>query len=246
MLLGPVLDRLTFWNMPSFVKTYELPVPHTSIHHQGIEIWYIPGREKGPTVVFCHGNAGNLRFPKVRRDRFLAIHQTGANLWAFDYRGYGYSQGTPSEKACYEDAAAVHQMARQAHHPGSPFILFGRSLGGAVATYLATEVQCPDLLILESTFTSAPAVVASWSHPSIAGFMNNRFDSLKRFSDLQCPLRMIHGTKDFIVPYKLGRRLYQSCGREKEFVSVVGAGHNNLQAWSKGLYEETLYRWLSL
>jgi len=113
-----------------------------------------------------------------------------------------------------------------------------------VATYLATEVQSPELLVLESTFTSIFDVCASWSTPQLASQMSNSFDSQKRFRQLSCPLRMLHGTLDRIVYYQLGRALYESCPTNKEFVSVLGAGHNNLQAASLGLYEETLARWL--
>ena len=124
-------------------------------------------------------------------------------------------------------------------------MLFGRSLGGAVATYLAAEVASPDLLILESTFTSAPDVCRSWTGNKLAEAMSHHFNSLERFNRITCPVKMIHGTSDRIVPYQLGRRLYESCPTQKEFVSVVGAGHNNLQQKANGLYEATLRRWIS-
>jgi uncharacterized protein len=242
--IGPILDRLTFWNMPAFVKSYELPVPHHSFVHEGVEVWHVPGNDGGPTVVFCHGNAGNLRFPNVRRDRFLAIHQTGAHLWAFDYRGYGQSKGRPTESGVYEDAVAVHSLARSHHTEGTPFVLFGRSLGGAVATYLATQVETPDSLILESTFTSVPDVCARWTNRRMADLMSYAFNSQERIAQLQCPLYMIHGTADRIVDHSLGEALFNSCPTEKEFISIPGAGHNDLQAASCGVYEETLRRWL--
>jgi fermentation-respiration switch protein FrsA (DUF1100 family) len=243
--IGPILDRLCFWNMPGWLKSYRLAIPHRSFQHQGLEIWQIPHSEDVPTVLFCHGNAGNLRFPNARRDRILALHQAGVNLWAFDYRGYGYSQGHPTERGLYEDVEAVYSLVLEHHKPQQPLVVFGRSLGGAVATYLATELKTPNLLILESTFTSAPEVCASRLGKRLAGFMDYRFASIDRIARLACPCKMIHGTADRIVPYALGRELYQHCPTEKEFVSVVGAGHNNLQRKSEGLYEETLRRWLS-
>jgi pimeloyl-ACP methyl ester carboxylesterase len=242
--LGRVLDRGTFWNIPAFIKSYEMPVPCHTLTLEGLEVWHVPGRGDGPTVLFCHGNAGHLRFPNVRRDRFLALHEAGANLWAFDYRGYGHSFGQPTEKGVYADARAVHALVREQHDESRPFVLFGRSLGGAVATYLATEVQCPDSLILESTFTSVRDVVASWTRPKIAEFMSYRFDSLARIPKLECPLYMIHGTHDRIVPYALGKQLWAACPVGSEFVSVWQAGHNNLQQAAGGLYEEKLGRWL--
>lgn len=244
-MIGRLLDRLTFWNIPAFIKSYEMPVPCHAFFHQGLEVWHVPGAEDGPTVLFCHGNAGHLRFPNVRRDRFLALHQAGANLWAFDYSGYGRSAGYPTEQKVYEDARAVHTLAREHHASGRPFVLFGRSLGGAVAMYLATEVHCPDSMILESTFTSVRDVVTCWAHPWVARLMTYRFDSLQRVANLRCPLFMIHGTADRIVPYALGRRLWEAAPKGREFVSVPDAGHNNLQQTAGGLYEKALQRWLA-
>lgn len=210
----------------------------------GVEVWYVPGQPEGPTVLFCHGNAGNLRFPTARRDRFLALNQAGANLWAFDYSGYGYSEGSPSEQQAYADARAVHELARYYHDANRPFVLYGRSLGGAVATYLATQVQTPDALMLESTFSSAPDVCASWSHRWVADLMTYRFDSLSRIGSLQCPLYAIHGDADRVVDHDLGARLFEACPLGREFATIAGAGHNNLQYAAAGRYEEILARWL--
>lgn len=239
------MDRLTFWNIPAFIRTYEMPVPFRTFFFHGLEVWHVPGRPGGPTVLFCHGNAGHLRFPNVRRDRLLALHEAGANLWAFDYSGYGRSQGYPTEQAVYADARAVHTLVREHHDESLPFVLFGRSLGGAVAMYLATQVQCPDTMIVESTFTSVKDVVASWTHPKMADLMNYRFDSLKRISNLQCPFYMIHGTHDRIVPYTLGEQLFEASLDGRELLAVNRAGHNDLQQTAGEVYQQTIARWLN-
>jgi pimeloyl-ACP methyl ester carboxylesterase len=211
-----------------------------------MEVWYVPGTPDGPTVLFCHGNSGNLRFPKARGDRFRALHEAGAHLWAFDYRGFGLSSGKPSEQSVYEDAEAVHGLARHYHPQGTPFVLFGRSLGGAVATYLATEIEEPDLLILESTFTSVADVCTSYTHRLLASLMSYRFDSASRMPQLRAPLRMLHGTADQVVPYRLGQSLFELySGADKEFVTVAGAGHNDLPVKAGPAYPQTLARWLS-
>jgi len=242
---GSFLDRMCFWNIPAAIKSYEMPIPCETFMHEGLEVWYVPGHSDGPTVLFCHGNAGHLRFPNVRRDRFLALHEAGANLWAFDYRGYGHSIGQPSEYGLYADARVVHELARERHPEGRRFILYGRSLGGAVAVQLATEVETPDALILESTFTSVREVVGAWLFPQIATTMTYEFNSLERIRRLKCPLYMIHGTHDKIVPYHLGKKLWDGCSTGVEFLSVWSAGHNNLQRASEGLYQQTLCKWLS-
>lgn len=244
-MLGRFLDRSVFWALPGWVKAYHPDLPLHSFFYRGMEVWYVPGAPDGPTVLFCHGNSGNLRFPKARGARFRALHQAGAHLWAFDYRGYGLSSGQPSEAFFYQDAEAVHELARRYHPEGRPFVLFGRSLGGAVAMYLATEVQQPDLLILESTFTSAPDVCAGYTHRLLANLMTYRFDSAARMPRLEAPLRMLHGTADQVVPYGLGRQLFDLCPTEKELFTVPGAGHNDLQEVAGAGYEATLGRWLS-
>lgn len=244
-MIGALLDRMAFWNLPGPFASYSLETPFESFRHHGLEVWKVAGSGEGPSVLFCHGNAGNLRFPKARGARLMAIHQTGADLWAFDYRGYGRSAGRPTEKGVYEDAARVYSLMLERLPSGRPVVLFGRSLGGAVATYLATELKQPDLLVLESTFTSAPDVCAAWTHPRVAALMSYQFNSRERISRITCPVRMIHGTQDRVVPFTLGRALYQSCLSDKEFVEVSGAGHNNLQQKAGGLYENTLSRWLN-
>lgn len=240
--LGRLLDRLAFWNVPGFLKTYSLPIPHQRHSLDGMEVWHIPG--PGPTVLFCHGNAGNLRLPEARGNRFRALHQAGANLWAFDYRGYGNSPGRPSEQGLYEDALRVHQLAREQHPPDRPFILFGRSLGGGVATFLASR-QEPDGLILESTFTSLRDVYVNWAGVQLTTHVSHEFPSRERIQRLSCPLLVIHGTQDWVVPYPLGERLFESSPSPKKLVTIDGAGHNNLQRVASGRYEEELSRFLN-
>lgn len=240
------MDRCVFWALPGWVKAYRPEIPLHSFFYRGVEVWYVPGAPDGPTVLFCHGNSGNLRFPKARGERFKALHQAGAHLWAFDYRGYGLSGGHTTERSVYEDAEAVHGLARHYHPDGLPFVLFGRSLGGAVATYLASEVQQPDLLILESTFTSVTDVASGYTNRMLAGLMSYRFDSASRVRNLRCPLRMLHGTADQVVPYKLGKKLFEAYPMaNKELIPVDGAGHNDLHEKAGLLYQASLRRWLT-
>ena len=243
--LGRFLDRCVFWALPGWMRAYSaLPETH-SFSYRGMEVWYIPGRPDGPTVLFCHGNSGNLRFPAQRGERLAALVRAGAHVWAFDYRGYGRSAGRPSEISFYDDAETVHELARHYHPEGQRFVLFGRSLGGAVATYLATEVQSPDLLILESTFTNISDVCTSYTWRSLSELMSYRFDSASRICRLRAPLRMIHGTADRIVPFRLGRQLFDSCSSPKELMTVEGAGHNNVMAKAGAAYQRNLNRWLA-
>lgn len=243
--VGRLLDRCVFWALPGWMRAYSAPPGTHSFSYRGMEVWYLPGRPDGPTVLFCHGNSGNLRFPAQRGERLRALVRAGAHVWAFDYRGYGQSKGRPSEISLYNDAESVHALARYYHPEGQRFILFGRSLGGAVATYLATEVQSPDLLILESTFTNVSDVCASYTWPALSVLMSYRFDSISRICRLRAPLRMIHGTADRIVPFRLGRQLFDGCPTPKELLTVEGAGHNDVMAKAGAAYQRNLDRWLT-
>lgn len=244
--LGRILDRLAFWNLPHPITSYRFWLEHQNYSVGNLEVWRVPSVAEKATVLFCHGNAGNLRFPLARGERLAALHHAGAALWCFDYRGYGKSAGCPSERGVYEDAEAVYRFVRTHAHPEIPFILMGRSLGGAVATYLAAEVRRPDLLILESTFTSAPDVCAQWTGRKVANLMSYRFPSSERIGGVGCPVCFIHGTTDRVVPYRLGRKLYSLSPSACEFMTVEGAGHNNLHRVAGSKYKETLSRWLQL
>lgn len=246
MNVAPLLDRLVFWNIPGWMKADDSAVPYRALTHDGLEIWHLPGRPDGPTVLFCHGNSGHLRFPRARMERLIALNQTGANLWAFDYRGYGKSVScVPTEARVYQDATTVYALAQEHHSPENDFVIYGRSLGGAVATHLALELGQPDKLILESTFTSAPDVCARYAGRKIAERMNYRFDNRSRVSKLSCPIYMVHGTYDLVVPYRMGRELWRTLSDGREFLTVPRAGHNNLQQIGGDLYLDALHRWLS-
>ena len=121
-----------------------------SSNNNKINAWYVPATQARGTVVFCHGNAGNMAH---RISTLTTWHELGYNIIAFDYQGFGASQGSPSEENCYADVRAVYQWLRDNDKLQGRIIIHGRSLGGGVATLLASEIDYSGL-ILESTFTS--------------------------------------------------------------------------------------------
>ena len=189
-------------------------------------VWQVPPRGEAPVFLYFHGNGGSLRW---RDERFRALISGGSGLVALSYRGYGGSSGRPTEKGLSEDAAAAYAFA-VARYPAQRIVLWGESLGSALAIALGAEkpVGC---LVLEAPFTSAVDVGARhyWFVP-VRLFMKDQFRSDLRVSRVKAPVLVVHGENDAIVPISLGERLYALIRAPKQFVRVEGAGHNDLGA----------------
>ena len=186
--------------------------------------WWIPSSRERGTLLFLHGNAGNISGRIEVLEPFL---QLGLSVLLFDYRGYGRSTGTPSEEGLYQDAeAAWHYLTRAQGRDPSRVVLLGRSLGGGVATWLAGRTQ-PAALILESTFTSVFAM-ARKRFPlfPVRLLAKSRYDNLRRVAHLEVPLLVIHSPTDEVVPFSHGRRLYEAAALPKSFMEIKGAHHN--------------------
>ena len=202
--------------------------------------WYFPSNQptdSQKTILFCHGNAGNIshRLSTVRL--FLDL---GANVLLFDYRGYGRSDGRPSEANAYADGlAAFNWLVQTKGVKPENIFLFGRSLGGAVAVELATRVKCGGV-ILESTFTSV-ADLGQKLYPflPIRPLVRTRFDSVAKISSLTCPVLVAHSSEDELIPFEMGQRLYDSVQSPRRFVELSGR-HNELGALDNELYRKTL------
>lgn len=200
--------------------------------------WFLPVDNALGTLLFFHGNAGNISH---RLDSLLIFHTLNLDVLIFDYRGYGQSEGRPTEEGTYLDAeAAWHYLTSKRNIPAGDILLFGRSLGGAVAAQLASRVQAMGLA-LESTFTSVPDMAAQL-YPLLparwlARFQYNTKDALNTVS---YPIFIAHSPEDEIIPYSHGRILFDSIRSPKQFMQLAG-GHNNgflavqneyIRAWS--------------
>jgi hypothetical protein len=185
--------------------------------------WYVPG-SRPETLLWFHGNAGNISH---RLDNLRLLHeQVGTAIFLFDYRGYGRSDGQPSERGLYEDArAAVRHLLTRHGVSGEDLIYFGRSLGSAVAIDLATEVR-PRGLILETPFVSIRALARTLFGP-LAVVAPSSFDNLSKIPKLSCPKLFIHGDSDSIVPYVQGRQLFEAAPPPKAFYTIRGGDHND-------------------
>ena len=203
--------------------------------------WFIPHQGASRTVLFFHGNAGNISH---RRESVEIFHRLGLNVFIFDYRGYGNSRGKPSEYGLYVDAMAAWQyLVQEKSFAKQQIILFGRSLGGAVACNLAAEVQ-PGALILESTFSSARDM-ANTIFPIMSSIVPMRFEFntenyIKRVTS---PLLVVHSTEDDIIPFRQGEKVYQAASQPKYFVKIHG-DHNSGFLMSQPTYEQALGEFL--
>lgn len=189
-----------------------------------LHAWLISAGDDAPLVLWFHGNAGNIA-DRLENAKFL--FERGLSLFMVDYRGYGGSEGEPSEKGIYEDGQAAYDfLASRGVEPGG-MIVFGRSLGSSVAVYVASQNECAGV-ILESAFTNM-ADMARRHYPIIPGTggFKRKFNSTERVGSIESPILFIHGDKDEIVPYELGRELFDAAVSEKEFYTIRGAHHND-------------------
>ena len=193
---------------------------------ESIHAWYFPceNADSAGTVLFCHGNAGNISH-RLHTARFLV--GLGVNVLLFDYRGYGQSDGMASEANVYADAEAAYRWLLDTKGVRADrLFLFGRSLGGAVAIELATRVKCAGIIV-ESSFTSSGDMgQRMFPYLPIRLLVRYRFDSLGKIGRLTCPVLVSHSPDDDIIPYEMGRELFDSAGPDKTFLELNGV-HNS-------------------
>jgi hypothetical protein len=204
--------------------------------------WYVYAQNPRGTVLFLHGNAGNISH---RLDSIAIFHELGLNTFIIDYRGYGQSEGKPGEEGTYRDAEAAweHLVSERGEDPAR-VIVFGRSIGGAVAAWLATQHK-PAALIVESSFTSAVEMAAH-----LYPFMPVRLISRLRYPVIDfvarttCPVLIVHSRDDEIIPFAMGKALYKVAPAPKAFLELAG-DHNNGFLLSRDRYREKMAEFIS-
>jgi len=203
--------------------------------------WYIPNQQSEQVLLFFHGNAGNISH---RRDSLELFHQLGLSVFIIDYRGYGRSHGEPDEQGLYQDAAAAWRyLMEEKGIAGDQILIFGRSLGGAVATRLAAGVQARGL-ILESTFSSARDV-AKAVFPVLSRLVLTRYDfnTVENIRHVQYPVLVLHSPDDEIIPFQLGEKVFQAARQPRHLVRMQG-NHNDGFLQSQPAYAQALDSWL--
>ncbi len=206
----------------------KIPVNDT----ERISATYLPNADSRYTLLYIHGNAEDLGDIRSMLNR---LRSWGFNVFAYDYRGYGTSDGKPNEGNAYQDADAAYKyLTQQLKIPPEQIILYGRSVGGGSATDLATRHSVAGL-ILESTFTSAFRVVVPFP---ILPF--DKFSNLDKLQKVRCPVLVMHGQADQTIPIKHGQTLYEAASEPKMSLWVAGAGHDDF-TWVAGeRHQQTL------
>jgi uncharacterized protein len=203
--------------------------------------WWVASPEGRGTVLFCHGNAGNISFLVETIGIFRGM---GLNVFVFDYRGFGRSGGVPTEEGTYRDVTAAWKYLTVEKKASPPqIILVGRSLGGSIAAWLARH-RSPGALVLESTFTRA-ADVANYHYDFSPGdlLLGDAYNTVASLSLLRCPVLVVHSPEDEIVPYKLGKELFEKARGPKEFLVIHGT-HNGGFMQSQDNYTSGLRRFI--
>lgn len=224
-------DRLVFYPSSEITTTpadMGLDFEEVSLETEdGVNLrgWFIPGPDgsREPAALFFHGNAGNISF---RPELLRIIHELGLACLVVDYRGYGKSGGSPSEKGLYRDGrAAWNWLLEEKGLKQEEILVWGHSLGGAVAAGLAAKTS-PGALIVESAFTSLPAIGRKVYPFLPVGLISNmRFPTKKYIKRVDCPVLVVHSPGDETVPYEFGHRLYQAAPEPKSFLEISGS-HN--------------------
>lgn len=183
--------------------------------------WFVPGNTSELTVLFFHGNAGNI---SGRMETIQLLNRLGLNVFIFDYRGYGQSEGRPTERGTYRDAtAAWNYLQSDRGIPGSDIVIMGRSLGGSVAAWLAAR-QDPAALIMESTFTSAADLGADiYPWLPVRWIIKYDYNTLENVKKIEEPIFMAHSHNDQIIPFNHSQKLFEAANQPKMFVELIGS-----------------------
>lgn len=210
---------------PSSVGLAFRDVTFTTMDRVKLHGWLIPGRTP-TTLLYSHGNAGNIA-DRLAIARLLA-DELGVGLFLYDYRGYGRSEGAPSEAGLVRDALGARAaLLREGVAPGD-VVYFGRSLGAAVTVDLALA-HPPRGIVIEAPFASVPAM-ANTVLPGAGYLFCTRWDTLAKISRLRAPLLVLHGDADEVVPYAQGRAIFAAAPEPKTFFTIRGGRHYDMDA----------------
>jgi fermentation-respiration switch protein FrsA (DUF1100 family) len=220
-------------------------LPHEDVHFTSadgtrLHGWFVEHPQPRAVMLYCHGNGEHIAY----NDDLLALlrDKLRVSVFAFDYRGYGRSEGQPFERGILDDGEAAQAwLAERTGLAKKDIVIMGRSIGGGVAVHLAAKNGARGL-ILESTFSSLPdAAAGQFPWLPVGWLMKNRYDSVTKIAGYRGPLLQSHGDCDSLISLALAQKLFDAAGEPKEFYCVTGGDHNCLQPAE---YYETLAAFL--
>lgn len=236
--------------LPADVQELELKAPSFGTS-QNIHAWWWPAsRKDAPALLYLHGSRWNLTGQLFRIEQLRAL---GFSILAIDYRGFGQSMGQlPSEQSVYEDARIAWERLKQLQPDPQRRLIYGHSLGGAVAVDLAAELgkdaeknNAPLQargLIIESTFTNLADVATAVANTSlpVRWLLSQKFDSLDKIADIHMPVLIVHGTDDRYVPARFSEELFEAAQEPKKLLLVPGGTHNNSMRLGRQAYGQAI------
>jgi fermentation-respiration switch protein FrsA (DUF1100 family) len=243
----PLVNVMSFFpDRSSIEDDHRLPdkIRRCIIHGDdrvSIECFYLPCSSSTKVLIYFHGNGGNIaqRLPEL-----VTLRNFGIGVFGVGYRGYGASSGRPSEKGIYRDGETAYAYVKDSlGYSDKDIFLMGRSLGSTVAVNTARKQQLAGLILVTPLSTGNDhARSHGWGW--LTFLSGNCFDNIGKAADIRCPVLIIHGTNDEVIPYRLGKKLYDTLRAEKEFVTIEGGYHNSLEYDNPGLYWESIQRFV--
>jgi|SRR5215813_3399106 len=234
----PIKYPSGFWELQNALRAEDVWL----LTADGVRLhaWWVMAPQASLVTLYLHGNAGNVthRFHQIRE-----ITAAGSSVLMLDYRGYGKSEGSPSERGLYADGDVAYLYLLDHGYTAGHIVLQGESLGTAAAVDLASRKECAGV-VLEAAFTSGRDV-ASTVLPVIGPLLFRGFDTKSKIANIRAPLLFFHGDRDKIIPLKLGRSLFEAAPQPKYFIEVPGAGHNDLVETAGSNYRERLHDFYS-
>ena len=203
--------------------------------------WFVPTKDAKVTVLYCHGNAGNI-YHRLHKVKFF--HEMGVNFFIFDYRGYGKSTGTPTEKGLYKDAQAAYDYLVSRNDVNkNKIVVYGKSLGGPVAADLCVNRQA-SALMLEGSFASV-ALRAQQLYPFLPMkfLIAQKYDTMAKVKNLRIPKLIAHGRQDEVISFRHGEVLFAAAAEPKQFLPFDG-GHNDDVYVTSSAYKDELLKFL--
>lgn len=243
--------RMAFFPFPGEVETprdFGVPFEALTIETKDgerLRAWLLtppPPQASRARILYFHGNGGNLsNWSPI----LAAIARRGYSVLALDYRGYGLSTGRPTERGLYRDVDALVARPWTEAESRLPLVYWGRSLGGAMAGYAAT-VRKPDGVIIEAGFPSARSAIRSSPVLAVLSFLASyRFPAAEYLNQANAPVLMLHGDRDRVIPFALGRELFEQVTAPKEFVTIAGGDHNDAAAPDPQAYWAAIDRFIA-
>jgi len=243
----PIVNHFAFHpDTSSVITTENLPtgvreITITTEDQIKITSLYLPSTGSKNLLIYFHGNAGNIYH---RLSDLQQLQSFGVNVIGASYRGYGKSSGSPSEAGIYLDGKAIYQHAiEQLGFTANNIIILGRSIGSTAAVDLA-QGKALRGVILVTPLSNGKEQATAGGLGMISALAGEAFDNLTKIDNLKSPLLVIHGTEDYVVPFTMGKRLYDRADVKKQFIKIAGAGHNNLQDAYPDEYWQPIYEFI--